>query len=343
MNNDDDSSTEAQPNDVNSISSIGNYKAIIEMDSIEIFAKYIDIVSKYITYFRNTANVRKNVEYYKYIFIKGINTICHVFKILLLYTKNIHLVLHHCEKSFFYYIEFIRQMDEDGHTLLKLNSTDASYFVFKKTIYEINDEHRKKFTQLNEDDDEECDSGHDSSDRLKITRTNKMIDIYNRLFVKVVHSTILEEQNSGNNSGNTNTNTNTNTNINININNDVVNEQLVCFKNKMDKSSVGFLHYLQGENDSEDRFLELLNVTEMFVFNYKNDNKCIAPYMDILLKKIKKKVGSKDNKLGNSSEILGQITKNIQMALFMMKHVEENDSSINNSMTPSKYISLLIK
>ena len=328
INNKDDTTAEYQTNDINNISAIENYKAVIELGSIEIFAKYIDVVSKYITHFRNTTNVRNNVEYYKYILIKGINTICHVFKILLLYTKNIDLVVHHCEKSFFYYIEFIRQIDEESHTLLKLNSTDASYFVFKKTIYEINHEYRKQFNQIDDEEehkDEYVGTGHvdDNTDRLKTTRMNKMIDIYNRLLTKIVHSSILlddQQSNIGNiNSG----------------------EKLVSFKTKINKLSNIFLHYLQGENECEGRFFELLNVAETFVFNYKNYSKCIVPYFDILLKKIKKKVGDKYNKLANSSEILCQISKNIQGALFTINHnhVEEYDTNT----TPSKYISSLMK
>jgi hypothetical protein len=222
--------------------------------------------------------------------------------------------VHHCEKSFFYYIEFIRQIDEDNHTLLKLNSTDATYFVFKKTIYEINDEYRKKITQLDEEGGGGIGgNGAIGSDGWKITRTNKMIDIYNRILVKVSHSTILIDGPE--------------------------NEQLVRFKNKTHKSADIFLHYLQGENENEDRFFELLNVTETFVLYYKNDNKCIVPYLDVLLKKIKKKVGKPDNKSLNSSEILVQLSKNIQRALFT-NHVDENDNSIEN---PSKYINLLFR
>jgi len=316
MDNNDDNSNENVTNDFNSISSVENYKATIDLGSIEIFANYIEIVCNYITYFRNTANVMKNVEYYKYVLLKGINTICHVFKILLLYSKNVDLVIHHCEKSFFYYIEFIRQIDEEGHDLLKLNSTDASYFVFKKTIYEINDDYRKKFTQPEEKTEV-------NSDKMKITRLNKMIDIYNRLLVMVVHSTILDDKKT---------------------NGDGLPNQMVLVKNKMNNISDIFLQYLKGENETEDRFFELLNVIETFVFNYKNECVCIVPYIDVLFKKIKKRVGGDTNnkkKLINSCQILDNISKNIQKALFKINCLEENRCI--NKLNPSKYINLLIK
>lgn len=310
MNSDD------SPHDVvnvNRISYVQNYKQFIEIGSVELFSKYIDVISKYLEYFRNSVNVRKNLDHYKYILIKGQATLCHVFKILVLYTKNIDLVLHHCEKSFFYYIEFITQIDKDHHTLLKLNSTDATYFVFKKTIYEINDEYRKKFTQLDED------NTTSSSDNAKLTRMNKMIDIYNRLFVNIVHSTILDDAGGSNDLA-------------------VNGQQVSALKIKMKKLSDIFLNYLQSENENEeDVMFGLLNVTESFVCNYKNNANCIVPYMDILFKKIKKKLGNKNKNLTGSSEILDQISKNIKRVL-SLNHADETVC-----MNPSKYMSLLIK
>lgn len=311
--------------DNNNISSIENYKPNIELKSVELFEKYIDVVSKYISYFRNTIIIRNNVEYYKYILIKGVNTICHVFRILFLYTKNIELVIHHCEKSFFYYIEFIKQIDENNHNLLSLNSNDASYFVYKKTIYEINHEYRKKFNQI-----EDCEGKSDlNSDNIrKINNTNKMIDIYNRLLVKISNSTILLLNRIEHNT---------------NFSCDTENEQIVFFQNKMNKLSTIILQYLNGENENDERFVELINVLESFVFNYKNTTRCIVPYIDALLKKIKKRVGNSDNTLVNSSEILNEISKRIQKALLFIENDDENSSNnFDSSLTPSKYIKLLI-
>jgi hypothetical protein len=254
-----------------------------------------------------------------------------------LYTKNIELVTHHCEKSFFYYIEFIRQIDENNHSLLSLNSNDASYFVYKKTIYEINHEFRKNFN--NELEGDECKLDGDKDINSKINNTNKMIEIYNSLLIKVVHSTILIH---GTNTGNEFTSIEfTSTNDNF------VNGQVISFENKMNKLSNIILHYLKGEienDDNDNRFIELLNVMDCFVINYKNGNKCIVPYMEILLKKIKKRVGEPSNKLINSSEILYEITKRIQMTTLFMEDDDENGSNIfDNSVTPSKYIKLLIR
>ena len=78
--------------------------------------------------------------------MKGIETISSVFKILLLYTKNLPLTIFHCQKSFYYYIEFIGQIGDSNHQFLQLNSKDATLFVFKKTVFEINSDHRKIFS-----------------------------------------------------------------------------------------------------------------------------------------------------------------------------------------------------
>ena len=65
---------------------------------------------------------------------------------LLLYTKNIELTITHCNKALYYYIEFIGQIADDNHSYLQLNSKDASLFIYKKTIFEINNDYRKNYT-----------------------------------------------------------------------------------------------------------------------------------------------------------------------------------------------------
>ena len=64
---------------------------------------------------------------------------------LLLYTKNLELVNYHCQKSYYYYVEFIGQIGDDNHSFLQLNSKDATLFVYKKTIFEINNDFKKMF------------------------------------------------------------------------------------------------------------------------------------------------------------------------------------------------------
>lgn len=85
-----------------------------------------------------------DLNYFLFIVEKGIDTIVNVFKLLLIYTKNYELALYHTEKSCVYYIEFITQIGQNNQHYLDLNTRDAIIFVFKKTIYELNLECKKR-------------------------------------------------------------------------------------------------------------------------------------------------------------------------------------------------------
>merc|ERR1711991_36992 len=66
----------------------------------------------------------------------GVESLTHIFTFLIFYTKNMPLTYHHCEKSLFYYIEFIGQIGDDNHTFLQLNSKDAVLFIYEKSIFD---------------------------------------------------------------------------------------------------------------------------------------------------------------------------------------------------------------
>jgi hypothetical protein len=133
-----------------SLHNIDNYKSDYSASSTEIFTKYIGVVSEYFNQCSEMINI-PNENYYRYVINKGLETITHVFKMLLLYTKNLQLTYYHCQKSFYYYVEFISQIGENNHSFLQLNSKDASLFVYKKTIYELNQEYRKSFSSTIQD------------------------------------------------------------------------------------------------------------------------------------------------------------------------------------------------
>jgi len=65
----------------------------------------------------------------------------------LLYTNNIDIAIYHTQKSILYYIEFVGQIGEDRRNLLKLNTQDATLFIYKKTIFEVNTQYRSKFVE----------------------------------------------------------------------------------------------------------------------------------------------------------------------------------------------------
>jgi len=128
-----------------SITNNDNYKQNINYNVENILEKYLTILTEYFKHLEeNHFNIYN--RYYKYIIINGVNCINNIFKILLLYTNNIELVLYHTQKSFIYYIEFITQIGDENNNFLQLNSKDATLFVYKKTIFEINNEIRKDFS-----------------------------------------------------------------------------------------------------------------------------------------------------------------------------------------------------
>jgi len=128
----------------NSVCNAENYNISFQDNFSTIFTKYLVIISEFLKHGLDNIYIQ-NPEYYIYVLKQGIITLTHVFKILLIYTKNLDMVYHNCQKAYIYYIEFIGQIGDDNHSFLQLNSKDASLFVYKKTIFEINNDTRKEY------------------------------------------------------------------------------------------------------------------------------------------------------------------------------------------------------
>ena len=105
--------------------------------------------------------------------IKGIKNTFYIYNFLLLYTKNVELAIYHTQKSIIYYIEFISQICEDTNNLLQLNSKDATLFIFKKTIFEVNEDTRKNYKE-----------NKVTKDKLEMLQL--YIDFYNNLLTQVI-------------------------------------------------------------------------------------------------------------------------------------------------------------
>jgi hypothetical protein len=82
----------------------------------------------------------KNVGLSKFIIIRGLDTITNVFLHILYSTKNIDLTYYHSQKSYYFYVEFVGQISDDEKTFLQLTSRDATTYVYKKTVFDINTE-----------------------------------------------------------------------------------------------------------------------------------------------------------------------------------------------------------
>jgi len=140
-----------------SISNKKNYFSELKTTNQEILKKYSVLIKEYLELFQSNVEF-SNSFYLNNIFTKGLTAINHIFNIILLYTKNIDLTFIYCQKSIFYYIEFIDQISEDANSFLQLNSQDAVLFVYKKTIYEIDNDHIKNYVLTNDKDKEKMNT-----------------------------------------------------------------------------------------------------------------------------------------------------------------------------------------
>jgi len=105
--------------------------------------KYTDLIVEYINFILENVKINK-FEYANFIISRGFDTITHVFNNMLYYTRNLDLTYFHCQKAFYFYVEFICQISEAEKLFLQLSSRDAATYVYKKTLFEINTDYIKK-------------------------------------------------------------------------------------------------------------------------------------------------------------------------------------------------------
>ena len=128
------------------LSNTSNYNHIIVNSSQEILDRLVIIIIEYLKFITKKIPF-KNKQYYCFIIERGMDSLIHVFLILLYYTKNLEISLYHTQKSYYFYIEFIEQISDDNVVFLQLTSRDATIFMYKKTICELNTEHKKKLQE----------------------------------------------------------------------------------------------------------------------------------------------------------------------------------------------------
>ena len=127
------------------LSNTKNYKDKYDISNCLMYhQRYMEIINVYLEYASENINIQNSI-YFTFIIHRGLTSLFHIFHIIFLYTKNIDLTLIHCKKALYYYIEFIGQIGDESHSYLQLNSKDAMLFIYKKTIFEINSEHRTHF------------------------------------------------------------------------------------------------------------------------------------------------------------------------------------------------------
>ena len=123
-----------------------NYLSCYNINETEILSRYAILVNEFLAQVYESIKT-DNELYFLYIITNGIETITHVYRFLLMYTKNSELAFYNCKKSIYYYIEFICQLSNNKGDFLKLTAKDASFFVYRKTVFAINQTFRKDYKQ----------------------------------------------------------------------------------------------------------------------------------------------------------------------------------------------------
>lgn len=152
------------------LSNKSNYKSNLNDNGIIIQLSYVKIIHYYIVhYFENMNNKKKNI------FIQGFNSITHIFLLLILYTKHLELTLYHCQNAIYYFIEYIGQItDKDDNMFFNLTLKDAVVYIYTKTIYEINEEHKQNF-RIN------------TEEELKIQYLQSFVYTYNKIINIIIN------------------------------------------------------------------------------------------------------------------------------------------------------------
>lgn len=121
-------------------------QSVIEEHYKKLIIEYFDFIQK-----DDKRFVFTNIDVFKYSIIRGLETMTHVFKIILLYTNNLSAAVFHSQRSICLYVEFMLQIIENSQTFLKLRSRDAVMYVYKETIFRLKKESRNNNISENVD------------------------------------------------------------------------------------------------------------------------------------------------------------------------------------------------
>ena len=82
---------------------------------------------------------------------KGIEVITNIFNVILLYTRNLEITTHYTNQSIYFYIEYINQISNKSAEFVFVNLTmqDAILYIYRKSIFEINEQIRRKYKNNN--------------------------------------------------------------------------------------------------------------------------------------------------------------------------------------------------
>jgi hypothetical protein len=155
-----------------------NFNKELTVTPNTVMTKYTELLVEYTTFIIENIKI-KNQNYSKFIIIRGLDTITHVFMTILYYTKNLDMTYFHCQKSFYFYVEFISQISEAEKLFLQLSSRDATTYVYKKTLFDLNNNVLKP----------ECSN----ETKLKFDTIGELIKIQKTILLNVLHGGSLRD------------------------------------------------------------------------------------------------------------------------------------------------------
>lgn len=154
-----------------------NFKKELDCEIGEVAEKLSHLFLNYFKFIAENIKL-KQTTFSKFIIIRGLDTVVNVFNHILFYTKNIDAAYFHCQKAFYFYVEFVGQISEDEKMFLQLSSKDATTYVYKKTIYEINHEFKKNNETISD------------YTKLKLNVINSCVDLYKTLLLHLIHNNL---------------------------------------------------------------------------------------------------------------------------------------------------------
>ena len=144
-----------------------NYKHDLDATTNVILRKYAELLTEYIKFIVEHVKIH-NTNYLKFIITRGLDTVTNVFNNVLYNTKNIDVTYYHSQKAFYFYVEFISQITEAEKLFLQLSSKDASMYVYKKTVFDINPKYVKPCSSVD----------------FKVIAEN--VDLYKLIMMKII-------------------------------------------------------------------------------------------------------------------------------------------------------------
>lgn len=136
-----------------------NYKPFFSCYVMDVIYKNKALLIEYLRFIslppHSVTSHKHNLN--KFVVLRGIDTIYNVFQTILFYTKNVELAFYHSQRAFYLYVEYIEQSMTDENMYLNLSSRDATLFVYKKTIFDINPLLRKTVYDKDQKEQKEKD------------------------------------------------------------------------------------------------------------------------------------------------------------------------------------------